>query len=102
MDSTKIFSCFNHHFHMAYRMLEIPYTIPIGATIQIYLNAMDALTAIIMRRLPLGDIDILNKVFEKVITFMKQSNPNGGGMMLPTQEVTMMPTYPVGAPKVPS
>ena len=78
------------------------YTIPVGATIQIYLNAMDALTMIFLRRLPLGDIDTLDKVFVEAITFTKQANPNGGGMMLPTQEVTTMPTYPMGAPTIPS
>ncbi len=63
---------------------------------------MDALTMIFFRRLPIGDIDTLEKVFAEAITFMKQANPIGGGMMLLTQVVTMMPTYPMGAPTVPS
>ena len=93
-DPTEIVSCFNHHFHIAYHKLEMPYTIPFGSAIQIYLNAMDSLTVIFMRRLPLGDIDTLDKVFAKVIMFTKQANPNGGGMMLPMQTITTIPTYP--------
>ena len=78
----------------------MPYTIPIGVAIQIYLNAMDALTMIFLRRLPPIDIDTLEKVFVEAIMFTKQANPNGGGMMLPTQAVTTMLTYPMGAPTV--
>ena len=87
---------------MAYHKLEMPYSILVGAVIQIYLNAMDALTTIFLRRLPLANIDTLDKVFVEAITFTKQANPNGGGMILSTQAVTMMPTYPVGAPTMPS
>ena len=50
-DPTEIVSCFNHYFYMAYRKLETQYTILVGASIQIYLNAMDALTAIFLTRL---------------------------------------------------
>ena len=32
-DLAKIVSCFNNHFHMAYHKLEMPYTIPVEATI---------------------------------------------------------------------
>ena len=78
------------------------YTIPLGAAIQIYLNVMDPLPAIFLRRLPLGDINTLEKVFVELITFTKQANPNGGGMMLLTQVVTIRPTYLMGAPIVPS
>ena len=63
---------------------------------------MDTLIVIFIRRLPLGDIDTLDKVFAEAITFTKQANPNRGGMMLPTQAVTMIPTYPMGAPTLPS
>ena len=101
-DLAEIVSRFSHFFHMAYRKLEMPYTIPVGDAIQIYLNAMDALTAIFLRRLPLANIDTLDKVFAEVITFAKQANPNGGGMMLLTQVVITMPTYPIGAPTMPS
>ena len=87
---------------MAYHKIETPYTIPFEATIQIYLNAMDTLTAIFLRRLPPGDIDTLEKVFAEAIMFTKQANPNGGGMMLPVQAITTIPTYLVGAPTVPS
>ena len=100
-DPTKIVSRFNHRFHMAYHKLEIPYTIPIGASIQIYLNAMDPLNIIFLRRLTLVNIDILEKVFVEVITFTKQANPNGGGMMLLVEVVTTIPTYPIAAPTVP-
>ena len=97
-----IVSHFNHRFHMAYHKLEALYTILVGVAIQIYLNAMDALTTIFLRRLPLADIDTLDKVFAEAIAFMKQANPNRGGMMLPPQAVTTMPTYPVGVPTIPS
>ena len=81
---TEIVLCFNHPFHMAYHRLETPYTILVEVAIQICLNAMDPLTAIFLRRLLAIDIDTLDKVFVEAITFMKQVNPNGGGMMLPT------------------
>ena len=100
-DLAETVSRFNHRFHMAYRKLETPYSIPVEATIQIYFNAMDALTEIFLRRLPPADIDTLKKVFTEEITFTKQANPNGGGMMLLPQAVTTMPTYPVGAPTMP-
>ena len=61
---------------------------------------MDSLTTIFLRRLPLGNIDTFKKVFVEVITFTKQANPNGGGMMLPTQVVMKIPTYPMGAPTI--
>lgn len=95
-------SCFNHHFHMAYHKLEMPYTIPIEAMSQIYLNSMDHLMIIFLRRLPTANINTLDKAFSKEITFMKQANPNGGGLMPPTQAITTIPTYPVGAPVMPS
>ena len=78
----------------------MPYIIPIEATIQIYLNAIDALTMIFLRRLPPVNIDTLEKFFAEAITFMKQANPNGGGMILPMQVVTTIPTYHVGVPKI--
>lgn len=86
-------SYFNHHFHMAYCKLGMPYTISIEGTIQIYLNSMDHLTAIFLRILP---------AIAEVITFTKQANPNGGGLMLPPQAITTMPTYPVKASMMPS
>ena len=70
-DPTETVLRFNHRFHMAYRKLETPYSILVEATIQVYFNAMDALTAIFLRRLPLANIDILEKVFTEAITFMK-------------------------------
>ena len=63
---------------------------------------MDPLTTIFLRRLPAKDIDTLEKVFVEAIMFIKQANPNGGEMMLPRQVVTMMPTYHMGEPLVPS
>ena len=81
-DPTKIVPCFNHHFHVAYHKLEMPYTIPVEVAIQIYLNAMNHLTAIFLRRLPPENINTLEKVFAEAITFTKQGNPNGRGLML--------------------
>ena len=101
-DPTETISRFNHRFHMAYRRLESPYTLPVEAAVQVYLNAMDPLTAIFIRRLPAADIDTLEKVFTEAITFTRQANPNGGGMMPPTQAVATIPTYPIGAPPMPS
>ena len=62
---------------------------------------MDALTTLFLRRLPPVNIDTLEKFFAEVIMFMKQANPNGGGMMLLVQAITTIPTYPVGAPTMP-
>jgi len=87
---------------MACHKLETPYTIPIEATIQIYLNSMDHLMAIFLRRLPATDIDTLEKSFFETITFTKQANPNGGGLMPPTQSIATILTYPIGAPPMPS
>jgi len=100
-DPIEIVSCFNHHFHMAYHRLESPYTIPVEVAIQIYLNAMDPLTTIFLKRLPTMNIDTLEKVFTEAITFRKKANPNGGGMMPLAQVVATILTYPVGAPLVP-
>ena len=80
----------------------MPYTIPVEAAIQIYFNVMDHLTAIFLRRLPATNIDTLDKVFIEMITFTKQANPNGGGLMLPTQAIITMPTYPTTKPMMPS
>ena len=63
---------------------------------------MDHLIAIFLRRLSIENIDTLDKVFLEAITYTKQSNPNGGGLMPPTQAITMMPTYPIGEPMMPS
>ena len=93
-------SRFNHRFHMAYHKLEMPYTIPVEVAIQIYLNAMDHLTTIFLRRLPMENIDTLDKVFTKVITFTKKPNPNRAGLMLLAQVVTMMPTCPIREPMI--
>ena len=87
---------------MAYCKLEMPYTIPVEASIQIYFNAMDHITTIFLRRLPKVNIDTLDKVFTEEITFTKQANPNGGGLMLPTQAIIIMPAYPAMTPMVPS
>ena len=56
---------------MAYRRLESPYMIPVEVVIQVYLNAMDPLTAIFIRRLLTVDIDKLEKVFTEAITFTR-------------------------------
>ena len=98
----EIVSHFNHHFYMAYRKLEMPYIIPIEATIQIYLNAIDALTMIFLRRLPPVNIDTLEKFFAEAITFMKQANPNGGGMIFSMQAITNIQIYHIGVPNMPS
>ena len=58
--------------------------IPIEDIIHIYLNSMDHLMAIFLRILPMMDIDTFEKVFSEAITFIKQANPNGGGLMPPT------------------
>ncbi len=87
---------------MAYRKLETLYTISVEAAIQVYFNAMDPLTVIFLRRLPAANIDTLDKVFAELIMFTKQANPNGGGMMFPTQTVPTMPTVAMGVPIVPS
>ena len=78
------------------------YTIPGEADIQIYLNVMDPLMAIFLRRLPLGNINTLEKFFAKAIMFTKQANPNGGGIMPLAQVITTIPTYTIGSPMVPS
>jgi hypothetical protein len=101
-DLVEIVSRFNHHFHMAYCKLEMPYTIPVEATIQIYLNYMDHLMAIFLRRLPTTNIDTLEKFFLGAITFTKQANPNGGGLMPLAQAITTIPTYPFVALMMPS
>lgn len=101
-DPTETILHFNHRFHMTYHRLESPYLIPVEAAIQIYLNATDPLTTIFLRRLPAIDIDTLEKVFTEAIMFTKQANPNGGGMMPPTQAVATIPTYLIGAPPMPS
>ena len=67
---------------MEYHKLEAPYIIPVEDAIQIYLNAMDHLTTIFMRRLPSKKINTLDKVFTEAITFTKKDNPNGGGLIL--------------------
>ena len=87
---------------MVYHRLESPYTIPVEVAIQIYLNAIDPLTTIFLRRLPATDIDTLEKVFTEAIIFTKQVNPNRGWMMPPAQVVATILTYPIGAPPVPS
>ena len=69
---------------MAYRKLETPYTIPFEVAIQIYLDAMEPLTSIFLRILPVVNINTLEKVFSESITFTKQADPNGRGLMLPT------------------
>lgn len=53
---------------------------------------MDPLNTILLRRLPANDINTLEKVFAEVITFTKQANPNGGGLMLLVQIVTTILT----------
>ena len=55
-------------------------TLPIA--IQNYLNSMDQLTVIFLWKLPPIDIDTLEKVFQEVVTFTKQENPNRGGNMI--------------------
>ena len=79
----------------------MPYIIPIEAAIQIYFNDMDSLTMIFLRRFPLVNINTLEKFFTEAITFTKQANPNGGGMILPAKVVTTIQTYHVGVPKIP-
>ena len=63
---------------------------------------MDHLTTIFLRRLPTTNINILEKVFTKEITFTKQANPNGGGLMLPAQAVMVMSKYPIKVHTMPS
>ena len=40
---------------------------------------MDSLNSILLRRLPPKDIDTIEQVFKKAVTFMKQIDPHGGG-----------------------
>ncbi len=63
---------------------------------------MDHLMTIFLQRLPTTNIDTLLKVFKEEITFTKQPNPNRGGLMVPTQNNTMVPTYPTRAQVMPS
>ena len=101
-DPAQIISCFNHCFYMAYHKLQSPYNIPVEATIQIYLNALDHLTTIFLRRLPPTNIDTLERVFSKGMTFTKEANPNKGGLMFPAQAITIVLTYLVRVPTMPS
>lgn len=57
---------------------------------------------IFLRRLPTTNINTLDKVFLKAIIFMKQANPNGGGLMPLAQSITTIPMYIVGALVMPS
>lgn len=50
-------SFFNHHFYMTYQRLETPYTVPLEVAIHLYLNSMEQLIAILLRRLPVENID---------------------------------------------
>ena len=101
-DPTETISCFNHFFYMAYHKFQSPYNIPVEASIQIYLNALDPLTAIFLTRLPPTNIDTLERVFSKAMTFTKQANPIRGGLTLLAQAITIVLTYPVRVPMIPS
>ena len=54
---------YNHRFHMAYRRMESMFTLMLPVAIQNYLDFIDYLTVIFLRRLPTTDIDTLEKVF---------------------------------------
>ena len=53
---------------------------------------------IFLRLIPLENIDTLDKVFQEVVTFIRQENPNGGGNMiipLPIIIADVLPPYQV-------
>ena len=87
---------------MAYYKVDTPYTIPVETTIHIYINAMEHLTSVFLWRVPNTDIDTLDKVFIEEITFTKQANPNGGGLMVLAQASTTILMYPNGSQVMPS
>ena len=67
---------------MAYRIMVSPFIVMLQVAIETYLDSMDYLTTIFLRWLPPTDSDTLDKVFQEVVTFMKQENPNGGRDMI--------------------
>ena len=70
-DPNETISRYNDKFHMAYKRMESPFIVMLLAVIQSYLDSMDYLTEIFLRRLPPIDIDTLEKVFQEAVTFMK-------------------------------
>ena len=80
--SNETISRYNNKFHIAYRRMELPFIVMLPAAIQNYLDSVNYLTEIFLRQLPPTDIDTLDKVFQEVVTFMKQENPNGGVNMI--------------------
>lgn len=99
-DLQETISRFNHFFHMMYQRMESPYTIPLEVVIHIYLNSMDQLTTIFLRRLPTINTNTLEEVFQEVVTFTKQANPNGGGSMAATllaNTTRLIPPYLEGS-----
>ena len=59
--------------------MKSPYTVPQEVGIQIYLGIMDSLATIFLRRITIGDIDTLEKVFKEEVIFTKNMDPHGRG-----------------------
>ena len=95
-DPSETISRYNHKFHIVYKRMESPFIVALPIEIQTYLDSMDYFMMIFLWQLPLANIDTLEKLFQEVVTFTKQANPNGVGTMiipLPIGIANVLPPY---------